>query len=73
MSRDLIAEMRRERAHNDERIAALVRDEPGIFSVDSAALRVQISATTIRSAVKRGVVDLREHRLFPPGPTRPVP
>jgi hypothetical protein len=57
--------MRWQRARNEARITALVKDAPGIFSVDSAALRLQLSPTTIRSAVKRGLVDLREHRLHP--------
>jgi hypothetical protein len=57
--------MRQLRADNEQRIVALVRENPGSLSVDAAALRLLISPITIRSAVKRGVVDLRDHRLFP--------
>ncbi len=60
-----MAEMRQLRAHNEERIVALGREHPGSLSVDDAALRLQISPITIRSAVKRQVVSLRDHRLFP--------
>ena len=51
--RDLVAEMRQLRAQNEERIVALVRENPGLLSVDAAALRLQISPITIRSAVGR--------------------
>jgi hypothetical protein len=64
-SRDLIAEMRETRAQNEARIISFVADNPGAFSGDAAALRLQLSPMTIRSAVKRGVVSLREHRLHP--------
>ena len=37
---DLMAELRRRRPHNEERIVALVREHPGMLSVDTAALRL---------------------------------
>ena len=63
--RDLVAEMRQLEAHNDDRIIALVRENPGSFSVDAAAVRLLLAGNTVRSAVKRGLVSLRDHRLFP--------
>ena len=63
--RDLVAEMRQLRADNDDRIVAPVSENPGAYSVDTAALRLLISPTAIRAAVKRRVVSLRDHRLLP--------
>jgi hypothetical protein len=41
----------------------------GVFSVDQAALQLQVAPNTVRAAVNRGVVDLYHHRLFTfPGP-----
>jgi hypothetical protein len=60
---DVIAEMRLLRARNDERIAELVCDQPGMFSVDQASLRLQLPPNTVRTAVRRGVVDLRDQKL----------
>jgi hypothetical protein len=60
-----MAEMRRQRARNDQRVAALVEECPGLLSVESAALRLLLSSNTVRAAVKRGTVALRDHRLYP--------
>jgi hypothetical protein len=59
-----MAEARQQRVANEASVVALVKESPGTFSVEAAALRLQISPTTIRSAVKRGVASLRDHRLY---------
>jgi hypothetical protein len=55
--------MRQLRALNDERITAVVAGYPGVFSAESVALR--LLPNTVRSAIKRDVVTLRDRRLYP--------
>ena len=63
--RDLIAEKRLEWTRNDERIVALVRDNPGMCGVDAAGLRLLVAPGTVRRAAESGVVELPDHRLHP--------
>jgi hypothetical protein len=45
--RDIMAEMRALRIHNEERLVALVCENPGAFSVDRARIELQMSPMTI--------------------------
>ena len=61
---DLIAEMYQQRARNDDRVVALVRENSGVFSVAAAALRLLLADNTVPNAVRRDVVSLWDGRLF---------
>jgi hypothetical protein len=60
-----MGELKQLRADNEQRLVALVREHPGSFSVETAAHRLVVTPPTVRSAVKRGVVIIRDHRLWP--------
>ena len=53
------------RSSNEARVIELVLANPGLFSVDSAAIQLLLAPNTVRSVVRRGLVSLREHRLYP--------
>ncbi len=58
-----MADMRALRIHNEERHVAVVRESPDVLSVNRAAIELQMSPMTIRSAIRRGLVTLRDRRL----------